>query len=191
MPNEIAFIPNGPKNLALIFPLVDWKNVVEYTVDVVNNADEVIATTPLNVIGCCCNDDRLRIHFLNYLGTFDAVNFLKPKIQHETNFSEYQKGLPNVLEKPNTGGERFNIQPNDLYEVRTNCYEEKHMLWLQELSDSPKAFIEWKGIQGQADSYLPIVITSKKFEKRKIVNDFRYDFVIEFKLSNEYLTVRN
>lgn len=191
MPNEIAYIPDGPKNLAQIFPAVDWANVAEYFVEVLNPANEVIATTPSNIIGCCCNSDKVRLVFLNYLGTYDAVNFLKPKISHESNFEEYKKGLPNTLTKPSTGAERFNVQPNDLYEVINNCYNEEHMLWLQELADSPKAFLEWKGIQGQADSFLPIVITSKKFVKKKTQNDFRYDFIVEFKLSNEYLTIRN
>lgn len=189
--SNIIYIPNGPKNLANTFPLANWADVVEYFVEALDISNNVLATTTVNCIGCCCGDDKVRLHFLNYLGTFDAVNFMKPAVTHETNFSEFEKGLPNVLSKPDTGIERFNIKPNDLTVARTNCYSEANMLWLQELADSPKVYMEWKGIQGQADSFIPVVITSKKFEKIKNLNDFRYDFVIEFKLSNEYLTLRN
>lgn len=191
MPNNISYIPNGPKNLGSLFPAINFSLIEEYFIEALDSSNNVIATSTRNKLDCCCQDDKIRLHFINYLGSFDAVNFLKPRISHETSSKEYEKGLPNVLTKPSTGAERFDIKPNDSYETRTSCYGEDAMLWLQELADSPKVFIERKGIQGQADSFLPIIVTSKKFEKMKSVNDFRYDFVIEFKLSNEYLTIRN
>lgn len=191
MANDISYIPNGPKNLSSIFPSINWNNVSEYYIEGLDNSNNILMTSTLNVIGCCCSDDKIRLHFMNYLGTFDAVNFMKPKIVHEVTSKEYEKGLPYVLSKQSTGAERFDIRPNDTYEVRANCYGESAMLWLQELADSPKVFVERKGTQGQADYFLPVIITSKKFEKLKNQNEFRYDFVIEFKLSNEYITIRN
>jgi hypothetical protein len=175
----------------MLFPSIDWSLVNEYYVEVLDSSGNVLSTSTLNQISCCCNDDNVRLHFLNYLGDFDAVNFTKPKVVHETTGSEYEKGLPNVLTKTDTGIERFNVRSNDTYEVRNNCYGEDAMPWLQELADSPKVYLEWKGTQGQADSFIPVIITSKKFDKLKNVNEFRYDFIIEFKLSNEYLTIRN
>jgi hypothetical protein len=191
MANNISYIPNGPKNLATVFPTIDFGDVAEYYIEVVNPTGIAIATTTLNQIQCCCSEDKVRLVFLNYLGTYDAVNFIKPKVLHETTSSEYEKGLPNILLKTSTGSERFNIKSNDTYETKTNCYNENDMLWLQELADSPKVFIEWKGTQGQPDSFLPVILTSKKFEKVKQQNDFKYEFVVEFKLSNEYFTIRN
>jgi len=188
----IFYIPDGPKNLSNIFTSINFTDVVEYYLEILDASNTtVIATTPINQLQCCCKDDKIRLHFMNYLGTYDAVNFMKPKIIHETSSKEYEKGLPNVLQKHNTGAERFDIKSNDIYEAVTNCYNEEAMLWLQELSDSPKVFLEKTGQQGQADYMLPIIITSKKFDKLKNQNEFRYTFTIEFKLSNEYLTIRN
>lgn len=191
MANNISYIPNGPKNLGPLFPAVNFANIAEYYIQAVDGSNNVIATGTLNKMDCCCQDDKIRLHFMNYLGSFDAVNFLKPRITHEITSKEYEKGLPNVLSKQSTGAERFDIKPNDTYETRTNCYGEDAMLWLQELADSPKVFIERKGSQGQPDYFLPVVVVSKKFEKMKNQNEFKYDFVIEFKLSNEYIVIRN
>ena len=63
--------------------------------------------------------------------------------------------------------------------------------FLQELADSPKLFMEWKGIEGQADDYIPVVKIAGKFDKVKNVDEFRYQFVLEFKLSNDFLSIRN
>ncbi|MCZ2085374.1 MAG: hypothetical protein LC112_13990 [Flavobacteriales bacterium] len=191
MANEILLIPSGPKNLATIFPGVNFSNVAEYYIEALDAGGNTIVTTPKFQTSCCCNDDKIRLHFLNYLGQFDAVNFLKPRVVHDVSAKDYQKGLPNILAKKDTGTERFDLRSNDTYETRTSCYDEDAMKWLQELIDSPKVFIEWKGIQNQQDDFIPVVITSRKFDKLKNVNEFRYDFIIEFKLSNEYLIIRN
>jgi hypothetical protein len=190
--NNIVYIPNGPKNLSVLFPLIDWSLVSSYFVELLEDTTNLtLASSTLNKFGCCCNDDTVRIYFCNYLGTYDAVNFLRPNITHETKFTEFEKGLPNVLQKTDTGTERFNITSNDILSCTTNCYNEEQMLWLQELADSPKAFMQWSGIQGQGDNYIPVVIQSTKFAKKKSQNDFRYEFTVEFKLSNEYLILRN
>lgn len=190
--NKIVYIPNGPKNLSVLFPLIDWSTVSSYFVELLEQTTNLtLASSTLNKFGCCCSEDTVRVYFLNYLGTWDAVNFLKPNVTHETKAEEFEKGLPNVLSKTDTGGERFNVTSNDNFEVITNCYNEEHMLWLQELADSPKAYIQWKGVQGQGDNYIPITIIGSKFPKKKRLNDFRYEFHLEFKLSNEYIILRN
>lgn len=187
----IYYIPNGPKNLAPLFPQIDFNQVSEYTVKVFDSSNTLVATTPVNKISCCCNPEKIRLIFINYCGTVDAVNFLKPTIAHEVLSSEYQKGLPQSFEKKDAGIMRNNIKPNDTYQAKNNCYREEDMPWLQELADSPMVFIEWPGIQGQPDDYIPVIITSKKFEKLKNQNEFIYEFIVEFKLANEYLTLRN
>ena len=187
----VYLIPNGPKNLANLFPEIDWEQVSEYFVQVLDEDEAVAATSTLNKVCDCGGDEKIRIHFLNYLGTYDAINFTKPRITHEATSSEYQNGLSYPLEKTDTGIERFNVRSNDTYEVKSSSHPEKDLPWLQELCDSPKAYIEWTGIQGQQDSYLPITVINKKFEKLKPQNDFRYDVILEFKLSNETIIIRN
>lgn len=218
---KVFLFPSGPKNLASLFPGVDWERMDEYYLElfasdmcglqvneecltingqvfVVNNGigeSELtqILTTPHFRTGCCCVPDRVRVHFLNYLGTFDAINFNPPKITRQVASAEYQKGLRYPLQKPDTGVERFNVRSNQLYECRTGCYSEKNMAWCMELLEAPKAFIEWKGTQGQADSFLPIRIEDAKFEERKEEMGERhtYELVVQFRMANEKILLRN
>ena len=57
--------------------------------------------------------------------------------------------------------------------------------------DSPLAWLEWKGTQGQLDSYLPIKILDKKSVKHKEEDRFYYEITIEFILSQERIIMRN
>jgi hypothetical protein len=191
MANEsVYYIPNGPKNIASLFPVVDLSQVSEYFVSVVDTESNIVASSPINKICKCAADEKIRIHFLNYLGTYDALNFLKPKIVHEDTASEFQNALNDPLEKTDTGIERFNVRANDTYEARLKC-NETDMPWLMECFDSPKLFMEWTGIEGQADDYLPIVKIAGKADKLKNVDEYAYEFILQFKLSNEYQTIRN
>ena len=187
---RIYYIPNGPKNLASLFPTVDWNEVSEYFVAVMNTSDEVMASTVLNKICSCCDEDKVRLHFLNHLGTYDAINFPKPKIERESVSDQYRDGLTDPLDKEDTGMERFNVLSNETSEVKLKC-QEKDLPWLMECADSPKAFIEWKGIEGQLDSYMPVVILDSKKVVLKNDLEFEYEFILSYKLSNEYSTIRN
>jgi hypothetical protein len=184
---SVYLIPDGTKNLQSLFPAVPWSNVKDYYVEVLDEDNNVVATTPLNVIACC---DECRLHFINYLGGYDSVNFLKPAIVHEASASEYKKSVNIPLSKTDTGSERFNVTANDTYEARRYCREDE-MVWLQECMDSPKAFMEWTGIEGQANDYLPIVLLNGKFDKQKNKDEWVYEFVVQFKLSNEFQTLKN
>lgn len=191
MANEnVYYIPNGPKNIASLFPNVDFTQVSEYFISVLDTAGINVATSPVNKVCSCGPDDKVRIHFLNYLGTYDAVNFIMPKIVHEDTASEFQNALSDPLSKTDTGTERFNVQSNDTYEVLLKC-NETDMPWLMECKDSPKAFMEWTGTEGQSDDYLPVVIIAAKVDKLKNVNEFSYLFVMQFKLANAYNSIRN
>lgn len=188
---KVIYIPNGPGNLKSLFPEIDFDNIQEYFVELLDELTEVVATTVINKMGCCCNNEQVRIHFLNYLGTFDAINFNKPIVVHEAVSGEFKNALSNPLQKTDTGIERHAVKANDTKQARNNCYSEDDMLWVQELIDSPKAFEEWTGKQGQADSYLPIRILDKKFDKQKNDKEYSYPFLIEYKMSNENQIIRN
>ena len=184
------YIPNGPKNIASIFPGIDFNNVQEYFIEVFDEDGLLVCTTPLNKVCKCSGDESVRVHFLNYLGTYDALNFLKPEIVHEDTSGEFQKGLQHPLQKTDTGIERFNVNSNDTYEVKLKC-SEKDMVWLQECADSPKMFMEWNGAEGQPAAYIPVIKLAGSFKKLKNDREFDYDFIIKFKLSNEFITIRN
>lgn len=186
------YIPNGPKNLQTLFPLVDFNDVAKYYVEVKNANGTVIATSPLNIQCCgCCEDDRVRVNFLNGLGGIDAIDFKLLTQEHETKSSEFEKPTQYPLDKPDHGLGRFNVKANDTFKVYNKEYHEEDRQWLDEILDSPVAWIQWEGTQGQADSYLPIVILDKKFEKIKENNRFIYELVFEFKLSHEKVIIRN
>lgn len=186
---NIFNIPAGPKNLKALFPSLDFGNMKEYTLEVLDSSGNVIATTPLMKLQCV-PEKFVRLHFLNNLGTYDAVNFLKPIIVHEDQASEYQKPLVYPLIKEEAGNERFDVTSNDTYEAK-HYFNEDDMPWLREMADSPKIFLQWEGIEGQLSGYIPVIKISGKLETLKNFDDFRYEFVIQYKLSNEYITVRN
>lgn len=191
MANNISYIPDGPKNLAALFPTVDFSNVLEYFIEVLSPGNAVLITTPVNVIGCCCAEDRVRIHFLNYSGTFDAINFNKPEEVLEVKSDSWEKQLKYPLLKSEGGVQRFNVKSNESYTATTTCYREDDMIWVKELLASPIAFIEWKGIQGQLDNYMSVVITDAKFVTRKSDERYTYELSIQFSKSNEKIILRN
>lgn len=184
------YIPNGPKNLKPLIPLAPWDDIVEFYVEVLDELEDVVATSPVNRICNCASDEKERVHFLTYLSPYDALNFNKPKISHEDTATEYQATLNYPLSKTDTGIERYNVRSNDIHEVKLNC-KESDMAWLQECADSPKLFIEWIGTEGQPDDYIPVVKISGKFDKLKNVDEYDYEFVLQFKLSNEFTSIRN
>lgn len=184
------YIPSGPKNLQSLFPTLNFANISDYYIQVEDGSNNVMATSPAYKCNCCCPDDKIRIHFLNNLGTYDAVNFRKPAVEHDDASSQYKNGLSYPLQKTDTGNERFNVSSNDTYTALLKC-NESDMPWLQELADSPKMYLEWTGIEGQSDDYIPIIKKDGKFEKLKNQNEFDYEFTLEFTLSNDFLTVRN
>lgn len=186
----VYYLPNGPKNLSSLFPRARWNDIAEYFIQVLDTDEEVVATSPVNKICGCAPDEKIRIHFLNYCGTYDAVDFLKPKISHEDTASEYKNGLSYPLHKTDTGTERYNVGSNDIYDLELMCTEAE-MKWLQECFDSPKLYMEWRGTEGQPDDFIPVVKVAGRFEKQKVVDEWFYKFTMQVKLSNEFQTVRN
>lgn len=183
-------LPAGPKNLAVLFPLINWSNVASYNVELRDNTDAILLRTNTYSLGCCCSDERVRIHFRNAFGVFDGANFNPPRILHDSTSEEYKKHVPYENTKLDASIERFNIRSNVVYECLTTCYGEEAMPWLMEMADSGKALMEWKGKQGQSDSYIPIRILDGKYDKKKNENEWIYHFRMQFKLSHENIVQR-
>lgn len=185
------YIPNGPVNLKQIFPDLNFDEIEEYFIEVLDSDEDVIATTPINTISNCGSQERARVFFCNYCGTFDAVNFEKPRITHDVQSTEMIKSKGAVHNQQAAQLERQSVTSNDIKQARTVCYNEGAQVWLQELTDSPKAFEQWEGGQGQPPALMPIKILDGKFEKQKNDKEYIYPFTIEFKLANPFKTVRN
>lgn len=181
-------LPCGPKNLAGLFPSIDFSKVEEYYVTLKAGDGEVLVTTPVMVL-CNC-PDVLRLHFQTYLGRFDAVNFDQVRIVHKAESGEFRRPLPDAVQRTDTGIERLNIRANDVYEGITYKYDERAMDWLAELLDSPFALMEMDMVEGQ-ESFLPMRILDGQFEKRTVDEKSVMEFRVQFKLANEFITIRN
>ncbi len=186
----VFHLPVGTKNLKTLIPGIDWNKFSDYSVELLDGDGAVILETNKMTLGCCCSSDKVRIHFRNALGAMDAVNFNPPVIIQETNSKDFKTPLPANFTKTDAGAERFNVSTTETYECSTSCYQESDMAWLMELKDSSKAFIEWAGIEGQADSYLPIRILDGKYDRKKNENEFFYTFRIQFRIANDIITIR-
>lgn len=174
---------------------VPWDDIKTYTVSVVNNTGTTVATiltTPVfKTFGCNCYKERLRVRFQNYLGYFDCANFSEINNSLVTTSAQWQKSLAYPLYKSDTGINRFNVRSNEKFTVSTCAYDELHQNWIKELFDSPQAFLEWPGGQGQPVDNIPIIISDGEFIVRK--NEERYEYItqITFQMANDNIRQRN
>ena len=190
MKNIVFDVPNGPENLKSIFPEINWSQVQSYSVSVLTDDLKTLAKSN-NVMGCCCNDEKIRIHFINYLGRVDAINFTYVEETFEAKSDTWQKSLNYPLTKSDGGTRRINIKSNESYKATNKCYSEEDMNWIKELLSSPIAWLEWKGTEDQPDDYIPIEIIDKKFLPLKNEERYKYEVGFEFKMANENIHLRN
>lgn len=189
---KVFNVPNGPRNIQALFPAVNFKNIAKYYLEIQDNTGVVIATTPINELqGGCCGKNAIRVHFLNYLGTIDAVNFNLALDEHETKSELIQKITSNPLIKRQHGVTRYNVRSNDTLTLSCIDYQESSMKWLDELLDSPLTFMEWTGTQGQADDYIPLVIQDTKKINFKQDDRWFYEVIVQVKMSHERIIIRN
>lgn len=180
----ITYIPSGPKNLLGIFPSADWDNIEEYFVEVLVDPD-VVATTNKYVIDQCKDlDDVLRVHFLNQLGTIDAVNMKNIGQIHEPSSTKYESPLPMTFSRQKHQLQRNNVTANDLF-TGYMIIREEYVEYFEELFDSPMAWLEWNS------EYLPIIIEDTKFIKHKLEDRYEYEITIDFRYSKEKIIIRN
>lgn len=185
-------IPTGVKNIKDLFPGVNFNSVAEYYLELKDKEDNsVVVTTTRYKLGCCCNSDKVRVFFVNYLGGIDGVNFQKISITDEVQSERWKKPLQSPHAKWDGGIQRFNVTANESVVLETTCYSEKDMDWLKELFETPNAWIQWSGTQGQDDDYIPIVIRDGSFETRKREGRYQYVVTIVFDYANENQILRN
>lgn len=184
-------VPAGPMNLSPLFPSVDFSQVAEYYLEI-GGIDGVLATSPVYEQGCCCNEDSVRIFFVNRLGGIDGVTFnLVNRTLEVKSGNSWKKPLKYPLEKWDSGIQRFGVESNEVVVAESTCYYEEDQPWLSELMDSPNAWIQWFGTQGQPNDYLPIVIDDAKHVERKNAERYVYPVEISFRFANENIGVRN
>lgn len=185
-------LPSGPKNLQSLFPGVDFTQVEEYYLQIQNQVDSaIIATTNRFKRSCCCNEDVFRLFFVNYLGTIDAINFKQMTEEHETVSTTWKKANVYPLAKWDGGTQRYNVTSNETWVGVNTCFGEEDQAWLKELTDTPNAWIQWFGTQGQDDDYIPVVIKDGKFLTKKAEGRYIYELQITIEFSNDNIILRN
>ena len=185
------YIPNGPKNLIPLFPSINFEDLSRYYVEVLDTDGDVVATTNINQLGGCCEDDKIRIHFLNALGGIDAINFKRLTETHEVKGDLYERPVAYPLVKSDHAINRFNVRGNDTITIVTTDFSETDKDWLTELFDSPLAWMEWTGDEGQDDSYIPVTVLDKQFPKVTQEDRFNYQVTLDIRLSHERFIIRN
>lgn len=203
MEPSIKYIPEGIPNLKPLFPNINFDNIEQWFV-VANQTDTndaesaqrslTVATTRVNQIGCCCNDEKLRIHFINSLGEIDSINFGRAEEVEDIKSDSWTKSLGFPFEREKGGSRRHNITSNETIEAETKCYGEDDQYWISELFKSPMAWLEMKMPQGFNESinkeYVPIEILDNKFIKKKVEKRYEYLVKIKFSMSNANINLR-
>lgn len=186
---KLFYLPSGPKNIAIAFPGVDVADIEQYRVQLKSNTEAIVASSNLYTIVKGC-EESIRIHFLNSVGCIDAITLDEIGIEQATESDTRQRSPTIPLQKDVHAVTRFNVRAGDRYVGKTIQYPEEAMPWLEELFNSPMAWMEWKGQQGQTDSYIPIVISDGKFDKRKSEERYLYSIEVQFRLSHPKFIIR-
>ncbi len=207
MPYGAYYIPNGPTNLnAGFYPDIDFTTGAEYYIEVTSGGS-VIATSPMTQLDGECCDDKVRIHFLNYLGAIDALNFKLDEDEHSAksdrwtrplrwDFANWDNGGGGLIRSLH-GGNRFNVKANNTLNLILSDYAEKDMRWVDELIDSPLAWIEWPGFtplgsgETQEPDYLPIIVEDTKVLNKKSADPFINDVKVSITYSHAKIIIRN
>lgn len=185
----VYYLPSGTKNLTALFAGIDFNEIEEYYVEALDESMDVIASSN-NYSLSNCEGQKARLHFLNACGCFDALSFENIQTIHESTSDQFRKGLPNTLTKPDSSEERINVRGQDTKLARSVDITDDKVGWVKELIGTPKAFEEWTGIQGQADSFIPVRVVDQKLNTKKVEKEFNYNFTIEYKHSNKTITQR-
>jgi hypothetical protein len=186
------YIPNGPKNLEPVFPGIDFDNIAEYYLELLDDADTVIATTTMNKLEACKDeDDIFRIFFLNSLGAVDGIDLTRKSTEKESKSDSWEKPVQYPLSKPEHAINRSNVKSNKTISLVSYDYEEQDGDWIEELFESPVAWMQWAGTQGQADNFIPVVIVDKKWSKVQENDRFNYEVALEVLMSHERFIIRN
>lgn len=191
------YIPSGPANMAAMFPDVNFNQVDEYFLQVIDTDDSaenpgVLATTNHFNRACCCGDDTIQVFYVNYLGKIDMIIMKTDTTQTITASEQWKKSNSYPLCKFDGGFQRFNVISNDTLTAENSCFQEEDQNYLKELLASPNAWMKLKGAQGQDDDYIPITIADGTFITRNPIGQ-RYQYVLQivFVLGNDKIILRN
>ncbi len=204
--DTIYYLPAGPKNfdgLAQVYapipgtdPFPPWWDFDFYYIQLEINAFD---TRPyrwrspniyLKHVEC---KDRKRFRFVNYMGQYEFINFEKFEEEFRavsSTWAKYNPGAFGGRGKEAVGRLRYNVRSNELI-TATGCFIETDMFFVKQFLSTPMAFEECKGIEGQPDFLLPIVIQDATIITRKMEERWYYEITIQYEPANEQINIRN
>lgn len=182
-------VPIGTKNIKNWHPSIIMEDVAEYFIEMVDSSDTVLASSSSYFVKPN-HEHCIRLHFFNAMGAIDAINFDLVDSELTSTSQDIKSPLIYPLSKPEHEVKRFNIEANETYTVRSDEYPEEAMTWLRELITTSTLWLEWKGVQGQVDSYLPVVLVDNPILVKKHFDSFLYIVELKFKLSHTYKSQR-
>lgn len=190
MAYQVYYIPNGPANLESIFPDVDWSQVARYLVSALSGGDIIAQSTVNNLLGECC-EDKIRIHFRNYLGTIDAINSKEVTDEFEAKSDQWQRGLPFPLVMSQHGVNRFNVKANNVITVEVTDYPQEDNQWINELISTSLAWIEFQPFDAVDPDYMPIIVQDIKI--LDVTENDRFENVLRLQItySHPKFIIRN
>lgn len=190
---KILYVPEGLQNIKTYFPMVNFSEILSWKIYLKDESGNVFATTRINTTGCCCGDEKTRIHFINSCGNIDSINFILNTEESETKSATWQKSQQFPLDRTKGGNYRINIESNENYEVETKCYGEKDQYWIKELANTPLAWIETflpNGFNAPVQKeFIPITILDSKLPT-KDAEAFEYVVKIKFSMANSNSNLR-
>ena len=186
---KVYMINGGINGMRRLVPGVRWFDVAEY--EVIVGAFAFQAARQYYHVVQVPETDRVRMFFLNNLGVYDGITLHNVVEITKAESSTWQSALPALgANKSYAGLNRFQPKQNDFFEGENDQYSEKDMPWLKELIGSPRAYVQLKGVDGQADSIMPVIIEDAEMVPRKYSDRFTYSVKIKYRLSNERINLR-
>jgi hypothetical protein len=144
-----------------------------------------------------------RIWFKNYLGQFDAVNFIEREEALKVSSSGYESPITVIPDHYNATLNQWNFsnQSRGRYAVRsseisqiTGLFNEQDMPLLKQLCNTAQAFLETRTVNGEADPpqtiLQPIVIQDGSYPTQVFEGREEYRLTLSFIPSNENIIVR-
>lgn len=188
--SKIILLPEGIPNIQSYFPIIHFPDVEEWKVQLLDDEDEVIATSRLNKKDCCCD---IRIHFVNSAGHLDALNFRHLERMQESKSGTWERSPGKTFDV--TQGSRFrqNIKTEDVLDLETSFYLESELPYLEDFANSPMHFIEYNIENGFSEStqknYVPFLIQECKIPQ-KAKDVFEFQIQVKGLLSNQRINFR-
>lgn len=187
---KAVYIPSGPANLSNLYTSINFQDVEYYFIELLDEADAVLATTG-RFIPQACADDHVQIHFVNSCGAIDSIGMKLKGKESARNSERMQNAMTDPFNRSVHGIQRLNVRSSETHTAVTADFGEKDMEWLEELFNTPMAWIQWTSDQGEGEGYLPILITDSKLEKLKENERFTYEVEIQFQFSHTPINIRN